>query len=236
MISSLFYKWGKWGTGRTCNFLCVTWLVNGGTGNWFLANSVRGCARNTSLYFLLKVIEAVSVHKDGRSISVEMAQSLSTTKDKLYLCDEKIVDVRSLRTKVNQGGLVTRLPGNGPHPEEGKKNAATFWLSELVNVFKMYWKAFTSPYADYKVLLLYYFIKTYESLFDMQKTLSGIIISVFSRWEKKNDHPVLLINSKAVARVWGQWCKLGSCYIDPDLSVTVTASYPMLVSAQVSHI
>lgn len=113
MILPLFYKWGKGGTGRTSNFLCVTWLVNGGAGNWVLAHSFRGCARNTSLYFLLKVIEAVPVHKDVRSISVEVAQSLSITKDKLYLCEEETVDVRGLRTQVNQGGLVTRPPGNG---------------------------------------------------------------------------------------------------------------------------
>lgn len=41
ILSSPFYKRGKWGIDRTSDFLNVTWLVKGGAGNWVLADKLE---------------------------------------------------------------------------------------------------------------------------------------------------------------------------------------------------
>lgn len=157
--------------------------------------------------FSTRLLEVVPAHQDLDSISVDAAQNLSRTKYCVITwCGngryKRSKGAGDCRGQVTAGGR-WRLSGQGPGAAGSwrqEEQWSCFCPSDFVHVFRMHWRHAPPLVQSTKFFCFPIWLKPMKSYLTWKRTPKGIIISVFSRWEK-NDHPVLLINSKAVARV-----------------------------------
>lgn len=147
-----------------------------------------------------------------------------------------MVGVRGPRGQVSGGGR-WRLSGQSPGtagPEAGRtvELHLPVWLHGYVQDAL---KAFTSPCAEYEVLLLSYLIKTYKILFDMQKNPQRYyylcIFQMRKKWPPCIANKFQGCSQSPDQATSGVMMQVGRLLYKSRLFWDVKVSYPRLVPA-----